>query len=168
MEQAIVEHLDQLIRYLAPHPLEKPKSTDDYDKTHVNFVESMLHTQVPLDKVEVQTSPIHGRGVFAKQKIHPGDLITIYPAHYISFHPEGRGKSGRECHIPECYGEKKGLVLTDVIRHSYAFDVTENYVIYGHPDLTHDPAFLGHMINDGARGHSTKASTIKRMNGYTI
>jgi hypothetical protein len=30
-----------------------------------------------------------------------------------------------------------------------------NYAIYGHPNLTNDPAFLGHMINDGAKGHST-------------
>lgn len=153
-----VEDLERVMLSAFPHSLKKPKAIEDYDKRHVELAVNLLDVPIPLNKVEVRASPIHGRGVFAKQKINKGELITIYPAHYVSVRPGGHDNPGSLGCIGSSLVERKGLVLTETIRSFYAFDVTEHYVIYGHPDLIDNPAFLGHMINDGAKGHSTKAT----------
>jgi len=50
----------------------------------------ILKTRYPfsLDKVEVRASPIHGRGVFAKQNIPQGELVTLYPDDFMFNCPE--------------------------------------------------------------------------------
>ena len=40
------------------------------------------------------------------------------------------------------------------IKKYYTIDLDSKYSICGHPKLIDDPIFLGHMINDGCRGHS--------------
>lgn len=156
MEQVTVEDLKSLISRIAPHPLKNPTFSGVYDQSHVHIADNLLDAPIPLDKVKMKASSIHGQGVFAKQKISKGELITIYPAHFVGIHPGG-------CRNPGCLGmmnstlaEKHGMKPTEFVRTSYTFDVSYHYTICGHPHLIDNPAFLGHMINDGAKGHSTR------------
>jgi hypothetical protein len=147
MEQNATEQLSKLLLYLAPHELGSITDANNFDMRHVQFVKGLLISGIHLNKVEVNPSAIHGLGIFAKQKLLKNDLITIYPAHYISFHRNVKVGS----YLGNCCGE-----ITDNIKKSYAYHINKHYVIYGQPDLTRNPAYLGHMINDGAKGHSTK------------
>jgi len=156
MEQATLESINQIVLFMAPHPLNNPAFVQDYDEMHVKLAMKLFDVPIPLDKAEVKASAIHGQGVFAKQKINKGELITIYPAHSISIHPGGHSNPGVLGLLKSDLAEERELEFTKTIRKCYAFDVNQHYVIYGHPDLTDNPAFLGHMINDGAKGHSTK------------
>jgi hypothetical protein len=158
MDQSTFDDLKLIVSFAGPHPLKKPKTIQDYDRKHVALAERLLDVPIPLDKVEVRESPIHGRGVFAKKKVSKGELITVYPAHYVSVHPEGHSNPGAFGLMGSALAERSGSILTEIMRRSYSFDVTDHYVIYGHPDLIDDPVFLGHMINDGAKGHSTKTN----------
>lgn len=131
MMQATIDHLYLIISAAGPHPLRKPTNVEDFDRIHVNLVDKMLDIPIPLNKVKVKESSIHGRGVFAKQKINKGELITIYPAHYVSIHPSVRGKPGYSGLRGSALTEKLGTILTEAMRRSYAYDVSKYYVIYG-------------------------------------
>ena len=115
---------------------------------------------LPLNKVEIRPSKIHGKGVFAKQNIGKGEIITMYPGDILRYYPnkdKGKGgEGGSKCGImanyvsDEMYREIMKNPLDDNLV-KYMFDVNDSYNIIGHPDLISNPAYLGHMCNDGAR-----------------
>jgi SET domain-containing protein len=86
----------------------------------MSITESRIRDQLPLDKVEMKKSHIHGLGVFAKQMIHKGELITIYPTHCISFFPQGRGNTETGRYLTKCNEDLNCLMLNYVIVDSYA------------------------------------------------
>ena len=55
-----------------------------------------------MEKVVVRHSPIHGQGVFAAQRIQPGEVIID------GFFPFGRGRSER---LDEAAGEVRQSLL---------------------------------------------------------
>jgi hypothetical protein len=42
----------------------------------------------------------------------------------------------------------------------YAYDINDSYSIIGFPEINVNPSYLGHICNDGARGHSEKDKDI--------
>jgi hypothetical protein len=108
-----------------------------------------------FNKTYIAKSKISGNGLFASTKINKGDIITLYPPHYIGYYKEG-----------SYAGCKVGLLESDIVMQNklkfddtiwkYKMNINKKYAIYGDPRIIDCPAFLGHMINDGARGHSTK------------
>lgn len=116
----------------------------------VDFNDEEIH------KVEIKESKIHGLGVFAMQDIKKGELITYYPAHYVVLYPEGRMNKG---------GVKKAYLEGKTVKdhkfecpenaRDYEFEINSFYSIAGDPRIYDNLTYVGHMINDGARGHST-------------
>lgn len=151
--QATLEDLKRIFTQFSS--LKHPKNS--YDKSHVNLTIKMLDTHIPLDKVYVDDSPVHGKGVFAKVKINKGELITIYPAHYVILKSNGDGP-GKIGVINSDLADRKSIILTNEVRRCYSFSVDKYYDICGHPSIIDNPTFLGHMINDGARGHCNKSN----------
>lgn len=119
---------------------------------------------LPLNKVEIRSSRIHGKGVFAKENIRKGEIITMYPGDILRYYfNKDKGsppKGGSKCGImvsssvsDEMYREIMNNPLDGNLA-KYMFDVNDCYNIIGHPDLISDPAYFGHMCNDGARSSS--------------
>ena len=127
-----------------------------------------LQMRIPslsLNKVEIKASKIHGKGVFAKQNIKKGEIITMYPGDILRYYPN---KDKDKCVKG---GSKCGIMVSNFIPDKmyreiiqnpqdsnlckYMFDVNDYYNIIGHPDLISDSAYLGHMCNDGARSSTS-------------
>jgi hypothetical protein len=100
--------------------------------------------------VELRNSAFHGRGLFAKQSIRKGQLITMYPAHVVLYARPGHKKV---MSFPAAELEEKlGSEWSQKFRNfqEYLFQLDREWQILGHPSLDSDPSFLGHFINDGA------------------
>lgn len=126
-------------------------------------IHSLLNgPQMPeMGMVHIDDSLTHGKGVFASQKIEKGDLITLYPAHYLILHPDGdnsaksAGAITRMGVVESQLVKDRKLSITDSMRFDYKGDIDQYYSICGDPRITDNSSYLGHMINDGVRGHST-------------
>jgi len=120
-----------------------------------------------LDKVIIKPSKIHGNGLFAKQYIKKGEIITIYPCDILVYFPEGDRsklnpviaymfsdelKDNQE--VKNTFNENKKYYK------DYQLVVNESYSIMGIPEIYNNPAYLGHFCNDGARGHTVEDKKI--------
>lgn len=107
-----------------------------------------------FNKVELKPSTTHGRGVFAKQDIKQGEIITLYPADIIVQYPLGRSNNKSMAtarvsnRMPESIHTEEKAVKEYLQQWQYKFEIDKNYSIVGHPDHTDNPTYLGHMIND--------------------
>eukprot|EP00928_Gymnodinium_smaydae_P072235 TRINITY_DN55632_c0_g1_i1.p1 TRINITY_DN55632_c0_g1~~TRINITY_DN55632_c0_g1_i1.p1 ORF type:complete len:259 (+),score=49.96 TRINITY_DN55632_c0_g1_i1:114-890(+) len=118
--------------------------------------ETMLRTRhrVPLRRARAAPSRIHSRGVFATRAIDAGDLVTLYPGDALQFYPPTEDGSLASTRTGLLYGQHvaedarcKGQVLSEYS--TYAYDVDGLYALVGLPQLDQDPAYLGHLCNDG-------------------
>lgn len=117
--------------------------------------EQLLSTRLPgleLNRCYVSESgiPNAGRGVFAKRHISAGELITIFPGDGLCIQTPRE----EEDIWLKARGQSEESVLE--LQHrgkDYALEVDwppgDLYVI-GDPDLADDPAYLGHILNDGS------------------
>ena len=109
--------------------------------------------------VYLKDSKIHGKGVFAAKDIKKGQDITIYPPHYVITYPKRiwECKPNSLCHIMTSdFAEK--IAIDEHVRNNYSFLINDQIKIVGSPEITDKSCFLGHMINDGAKSHSTKSN----------
>ena len=136
---------------------------DYYRKTNEmsqeNVCLSLLRTRLPklrLNRCYVAQSTISnaGRGLFASRDILEGELITLYPGDALLIWNTTVGDFGGEVGVmfgSHVQGEDRNAnrVSTDEAR-SFELKIGPRHSIVGDPLLTSDPAYLGHMINDGA------------------
>jgi len=88
-------------------------------------------------RVEVRPSN-YGRGVFACDNVRKGDVLTYYPAHYLTFN-----------HMPNIMLTNPDLTKGDKLDKDYMYTSLGNdFSIVGHPELCNNPYMLGHLIND--------------------
>ena len=99
-----------------------------------------------LSKVEVKESPISNNGVFATKLIRSGELITLYPIHWLQYNKEEYiySKSHFDKEI-----EKKDI-------ENYSFEINDNKTIIASHKIYDDPTFLGHKINDAATNFTSR------------
>ncbi len=100
---------------------------------------------IVLNKVELKNSNIHGIGVFAKQNIQKFEIITLYPGDYLHY----KSQSGFMTLSIDPF--VKNLPNSHDLLKDYAFTVDDKYSICGHPNFIDNMAYVGHMINDGAK-----------------
>ena len=114
-----------------------------------------------LNKVHVKESNIHGNGLFAKTNIKQGEIITIYPCDILAYYPE-KNREDKEhvvayifCDELQDNQEAKNLFHDNKkFYKDYQLVINESYSAIGLPEITNNPSYLGHLCNDGARGHS--------------
>jgi len=88
-------------------------------------------------KCEIRNSPGKGKGVFAAEDIKKNGFITFYP---------GDGFVDKRADPPKTYT----MVEVDIFAsRGYHHRIDWGYII-GDSKKIDDPAYLGHMINDGA------------------
>eukprot|EP00929_Paragymnodinium_shiwhaense_P105874 TRINITY_DN70933_c0_g1_i1.p1 TRINITY_DN70933_c0_g1~~TRINITY_DN70933_c0_g1_i1.p1 ORF type:complete len:239 (-),score=6.60 TRINITY_DN70933_c0_g1_i1:414-1130(-) len=109
---------------------------------------------VPLQRVHVGPSAIHGQGVFTLRDVKAGEVLTLYPGDAVRSYPVTEGGIGdaRDAvvfgdHLP-AHLRNRNDVLHDLS--SYCYDVDGYYSIVGFPSLADDIAYVGHMCNDSA------------------
>jgi len=137
-------------------------STDFYEKELKKEELLRLKLGLDIDKVVINKSKIHGNGLFAKVPIKKGDIITLYPCDILAYFPEAnRDKPDHiiaymfsDDSIKDVFYENKKYYK------DYQLVVNESYSIIGIPEICDNPAYLGHICNDGARGHSEKDKKI--------
>ena len=92
--------------------------------------------------VELRSSLVHGKGVFATRDIAEGEVVTIYPCHEMLWRPHG------EPNWVACNG---GSVCPDA-NYASSVDIFGGHMgAVGDPAKTDDPRYLGHMINEGVK-----------------
>lgn len=102
--------------------------------------------------VYLKESSIHGNGVFSKTNFLKGDMITIFPPHYLFVLPNGRNHTPRDKQIGIMNSDlTEGKELSENIMTRYSCQIDEYISICGDPDLVDNQLMLGHMINDGIK-----------------
>lgn len=134
---------------------------------------------IPLNRVICRTSKIHGKGVFATRDISVGEIITFYPGDYLRIIPSGKRegfcKKGyiHGLHVPQHMSYDKLNSKDKIKLEMYLYVIDRQIGIMGSPSMINNPAYLGHMCNDGATSHrkSDLSTYIKitsiKMNGIT-
>lgn len=109
------------------------------------FYKTDIDRTGPKDIVVLKESGIHGKGVFAARDIKKGELLTFYPAHYVAKDISG------EVIEPGEQVKGRGLKYDPNIKKSYSTPLNNYYIICGDPRIHNNPAFIGHMCNDGQK-----------------
>lgn len=104
-----------------------------------------------LDVVEIRSSPVHDRGVFAKRDIKKGELVTFYPGDSVVFKIYEETNHDNMTHQAMISMMNFDMQFyTESFLNRYRFNVNEEYYIVGNPNHILDNAYIGHIINDGA------------------
>ena len=99
-----------------------------------------------LLKTEVRESSISGKGVFATKVIRSGELITIYPVHWLQYNKEEYIYSKR--HFKSIPSKK------DIEKYSYI--INDHKTIIASRQRYEDSTFLGHKVNDAATNFTSR------------
>lgn len=120
-----------------------------------------------MNKVHIKKSSIHGNGLFASKDIKSGEIITFYPGDILVYYPD---KNRNEINnvVGYIFSEelKDNKELNTAFNNNkkyykdYQLVVNETYSIIGVPEINENPMYLGHICNDGARGHTEKDKQI--------
>ena len=106
-----------------------------------------------IERCCVQSSEIHGDGLFATRSIEPGELVTFYPADALLVWEDGN-RAGSDmmiffgAHIPQ-EDRDAADIANERVRH-YELYSSPRISAVGDPSRRDDPSYLGHFANDGA------------------
>ncbi len=111
-----------------------------------------------LDECYIGKSALEksGDGLFAKNDLVEGQIITFYPGDVASCVPNG--DASKPDHVSlESYSQRfktqfeNKEKLNVSILNEYTYDVDKNYRIMGCPYFTDNANYMGHFINDGVK-----------------
>ncbi len=118
-----------------------------------------------IGKSEIKTA---GDGLFAKNDILKGEIITFYPGDIASYVPNG--DMIKPSHVSlEIYSQRfKNQFGSNIKKeredhamiNEYTYDLDQNYRIIGSPHFIKDTNYMGHFINDGAKLDSTESNKV--------
>jgi len=119
-----------------------------------------------LNRVHVDASSIAGagKGLFASQKILAGEVFTCYPGDALLFRSASADDS-----LDVLFGEHVPSHRRDASRvaasEARAYEIPTRHEgapvgLVGDPELAHQPAYLGHMVNDCATLTSSAADSV--------
>merc|ERR1712129_250017 len=93
-------------------------------------------------------------GLFATRRISPEDIVTLYPGDALRYYPVTETgvsptRSGVKFadHVPSSMRNAEAVLGK---YRPYAYDIDGYYAAVGLPELSQNPAYQGHMCNDGA------------------
>lgn len=113
------------------------------------FYRDMYMRMIDNNKVFIDDSPIHGKGVFALNKIKRGSIVTFYIPYLLEYvHNEKEKESylivpllSRRMFNESCQGE------LEILRKG-TIKFNDNMLMIGDNDYYSDTRFVGHMVND--------------------
>lgn len=101
----------------------------------------------------VRPSPLHGDGLFAARDVAEGELLSFFPADALLVW-EGGDRKRNDCmmsfgaHVPQ--EERDAARILDERVRDYELYISPVFSAVGDPARREDPAYLGHLANDGA------------------
>ena len=95
-----------------------------------------------LNLTYVAPSTVAGRGLFARQSVKRGTLLTCYPGDALVLLSEDKTVWGD--HIDDYCSKSFSIDQEFMLR-----AITDEWGIVALPELDKDPAYLGHFANDG-------------------
>ena len=126
-----------------------------YKNVFYNYMVTSLDESVnDNNMIYISNSNTHGIGIFANKNINKDELITFYPAHYITI----TNSKPFIIRLTE-------LKLDKQIYNDYTIIYDNGINITGSPLLNHNKHFIGHLCNDGYK-HNYKNNTKKNRNSY--
>jgi uncharacterized protein Veg len=119
-----------------------------------------------INKVHIKQSKIHGNGLFSSVNIKKGDIITLYPCDILAYYPDKDRE--KDHYVSYIYSEilnennelKTKFEQNRKYYKGYQLSVNDEYSIIGLPEYDNDPTYMGHICNDGARGHTLEDKKI--------
>ena len=137
------------------HKIEKthnPKNKKIYniDRLKIEYLTIILPFK--LDKVELKKRKNQTFGVFTKQKILKGELITFYPGDILEYSPDEKENHIVSYTSERFYNQYKGTKPDiTVINDNNIYNINDKYLIIGCSYFNNDPNYLGHFINDRSK-----------------
>jgi hypothetical protein len=137
---------DQVVQVQQALPCaEKPSQRELYIRA-LGILGYRMPMNLKFQCLEVRESPRHGLGVFTRKAVARGTVMTVYPAHVISY----LGEELIDVQVDttlwkriEAYDPAHKFML------DYGFEIASHKVsLVGHPALRSASGLLGHMIND--------------------
>lgn len=112
-----------------------------------------------MNKVHIKESKIHGNGLFSSVNIKKGEIITLYPCDVLVYYPDKNRE--KDHYVSYIYSEilnennelKNKFEQNRQYYKGYQLSLNDEYSIIGLPEYDNDPTYMGHICNDGARGH---------------
>ena len=105
-----------------------------------------------INNVRVGPSGIHGDGLFASRDIEAGDLITFFPGDALLVWEDGNREGDFMiffgAHIPQSERDAKEISQHRVKQ--YELYSSAEISAVGDPARRDEPAYLGHLANDGS------------------
>ena len=156
IHNAYLQNYEALTEELKWSPDGEPYTVDGSKLQCLNAI-----LEFNLDECYIGKSALEkaGNGLFAKNDLLEGQVITFYPGDVSSYIPNN--DASKPGHISlESYSQrfKNQFEKTmekerekDTILNEYTYDVEENYRITGCPYFTDNANYMGHFINDGAK-----------------
>ena len=119
-----------------------------------------------INKVHIKQSKIHGNGLFSSVNIKKGEIITLYPCDVLAYYPDKDRE--KDHYVSYIYSEilnennelKTKFEQNRKYYKGYQLSVNDEYSIIGLPEYDNDPTYMGHICNDGARGHKPEDKLI--------
>lgn len=119
-----------------------------------------------INKVHIKQSKIHGNGLFSSVNIKKGEIITLYPCDILAYYPDKDRE--KDHYVSYIYSEilnennelKTKFEQNRKYYKGYQLSVNDEYSIIGLPEYDNDPTYMGHICNDGARGHKPEDKLI--------
>jgi hypothetical protein len=119
-----------------------------------------------INKVHIKKSKIHGNGLFSSVNIKKGEIITLYPCDVLAYYPDKDRE--KDHYVSYIYSEilnennelKNKFKQNRQYYKGYQLSVNDEYSIIGLPEYDNDPTYMGHICNDGARGHKPEDKLI--------
>ncbi|KAL3935861.1 MAG: hypothetical protein SGBAC_008702 [Bacillariaceae sp.] len=126
--------------------------SEDIERIRLNLLSTRL-PDLHLNRCFVAPSsiPDAGLGVFANRLIHVGELITLFPGDALLLWNKqvGDTRSGIRVmfgkHIEDCNADR----VCSTKARLYELKISNNESIVADASLASEPAYIGHLINDG-------------------
>ncbi len=141
---------------------------DMSDQDLISFTNAYTSVFLVGDDVQncyVSKSKVHGNGLFASRDLKKGDYITSYPPHFVVITPNPTMDIAKitdeeipHCVVPSPFNPH--LTLEYEIMKTYCYEINRYIKLCGLPDKIDNYNMLGHMPNDGVKGHSTRDNYI--------
>jgi hypothetical protein len=144
----LLENLDVLYEFYETNKDEHIEIIDNKTIDHILIATQLSLSDAPLpqlDKVYIKKSNVEGLGVFAKEDLKKGEIVSLYPSDIVRLH------------FGQFYNQECNEYVKDIDENNrYAYKINDYCTIMGDPTLIHDMNLVGHIVNDSCKTDGTK------------
>jgi SET domain-containing protein len=140
----LIDGLDTMYHFYKEHKSEHLEITPIITIDHILIATLLSLSEAPLpelNKVYLDKSKIDGLGVFAKENLIKGEIISMYPSDIVRLHQQNHYYEARSDQVKD----------NNDINERYAYKLNDYCSIMGDQNLINNTNLVGHFINDGSQ-----------------